>query len=716
MPAISPYAPPRRNSFLRQSSSSLAQVESHSLQGKTVIVSLFIFALKFWTNNDRRRRLLEIIRKQPILEGFICWIQKSVAVNKRGKVPESGPAKSTPSVEGDASNFSLQRVRDNQATIRRVLNYWFGSGTPDENQKKLWMIASSSHKLRLEVDREITEEFEALLVELAEGDNSDRWKEWCLDKDGIYGMHGTIAAIVVLDQFSRHIQRNHETHKTQPKHSYEKSLLDCLALKTAQLFVDTHKDEIRCGMVPLPMHIFSLMPFRHASTIETLEYVRHSIEQNASMHEQMGAMLGRFRKATNRRLALLQDEARRTGKLNPSAASASGTYFNDEAILETFAFETSMEPAKKHPIHKTIAAFLTGQGIHATDSGPQIAVIVSLSGGVDSMVIASVLSHMKKSCNYNLKVVAVHIDYGNRPEASAEADFVRRYCESIDIEFTCRAIDEVTRGVTSRDDYERISRDIRYTSYREAITKARSEMNEDEMKVGVMLGHHRGDLRENVLSNAHKGSGPLDLSGMTAVSQNDGVTLFRPLLPLEKSFVLDYAHTFGVPYFKDTTPHWSTRGKLRNKLIPLLQEIYGEGSMNNLSNLATESDECRALLHGPIMAPFLKSVAHKPMGIMFNTAQWKEKGFFFWKFVLREALHRAKFGMFTDKSVGSFLGRVKASVVKEGWLQCRKDYGVYLQKDGRVFVFRPSSFPWNKRAIFNVDGQGKACNKVLEYL
>lgn len=133
--------------------------------------------------------------------------------------------------------------------------------------------------------------------------------------------------------------------------------------------------------------------------------------------------------------------------------------------------------------------------------------------------------------------------------------------------------------------------------------------------------------------------------------------------------------------------------------------------MNNLSNLATESDECRALLHGSIMAPFLKSVTHKPMGIMFNTAQWKEKGFFFWKFVLREALHRAKFGMFTDKSVGSFLDRVKASVVKEGWLQCRKDYGVYLQKDGRVFVFRPSSFPWNKKAMFNVGGQGKACNK-----
>jgi predicted PP-loop superfamily ATPase len=116
-------------------------------------------------------------------------------------------------------------------------------------------------------------------------------------------------------------------------------------------------------------------------------------------------MLGRFRKATNRRLALLQDEARRTGKLNPSTAISCGT-FNDEAILETFAFEAAMEPAKKHPVHKTIATFLEGQGIHASDSELPIALIVSLSGGVDSMAIASVLSHMKKSCDYNLKVIA----------------------------------------------------------------------------------------------------------------------------------------------------------------------------------------------------------------------------------------------------------------------------------------------------------------------
>jgi hypothetical protein len=129
--------------------------------------------------------------------------------------------------------------------------------------------------------------------------------------------------------------------------------------------------------------------------------------------------------------------------------------------------------------------------------------------------------------------------------------------------------------------------------------------------------------------------------------------------------------------------------------------------VNNLSNLATESDECRALLNKSMIGPFLDRIVRKPMGIIFDTAPWKDQGIFFWKFVLREALHSASLGMFSDKSVLSFLERVKVDRVKAGWLQCRKDYGVYLQEDGKVFVFYPSSFPWHKKDMYDVLGQGK---------
>jgi hypothetical protein len=139
----------------------------------------------------------------------------------------------------------------------------------------------------------------------------------------------------------------------------------------------------------------------------------------------------------------------------------------------------------------------------------------------------------------------------------------------------------------------------------------------------------------------------------------------------------------------------------------LLEEIYGDGSMNNLSNLAVESDECRALMNKSMIRPFLDSVVHRPMGIIIETTKWKNQPVFFWKVVLREALHSVGLGMFSDKSVTAFLQRIKAKKLKAAWLQCRKDYGVYLEKDGRVFVFYPSSFPWSKKDAYGLGGQGK---------
>ena len=70
------------------------------------------------------------------------------------------------------------------------------------------------------------------------------------------------------------------------------------------------------------------------------------------------------------------------------------------------------------------------------------------------------------TCNQNsYDVVALHIDYGNRDESEREAHFVEEWCRGLGIIFHKRTIREVTRGVTARDDYERISREIRFEFY-----------------------------------------------------------------------------------------------------------------------------------------------------------------------------------------------------------------------------------------------------------
>jgi tRNA(Ile)-lysidine synthetase-like protein len=601
-------------------------------------------------------------------------------------------------------SFSLNKIRENNQLITHVLYYWFGQyASIPEALKNLWMVSAHSTEKVLVVDEDIYEEFGNLLKELSREDSA-RYDEWCNDTE-LYGYRGKLAAVVVLDQMSRHVHRHlkarHRTDAALP----EQSQLDYLAFKTSTLLVRQHADEFHAGMIPTPQFIFGVMPYRHSSTIETVSFVQGQIAIMTELVDDYDGMVKRFRKATNRRMALLQDEARRSGEDGEEKK-----LFDETDILECEAFTVDMEPSKKHEVHCTIANFLADRGIFPCNNENEMKstmptpVLVSLSGGVDSMVIVSVLSYLVGSCLYNLDVRAVHIDYANRAESAAEAAFCERYCRERNVAFGCRRIEEVTRGLTARDEYEAVARKARFDMYRWTIQDAIDDTGANG-QIGVFLGHHRGDLRENVLSNAHKGCGPLDLSGMTSVSMNDGVALFRPLLSLEKKDIFDYAHKFGVPYFKDTTPHWSTRGKLRTKLMPLLEEIYGEGSMNNLSNLAVESDACRELLHKVAMGPFLDQVEHKSMGLMFNTDAWKDQGLFFWKFVLRSALHSAGIGMFSDKSVASFLERVQANPRKVGWLQCRKDCGVYLREDGKVYVFLPSVIPWQKNESFECAGK-----------
>ena len=75
--------------------------------------------------------------------------------------------------------------------------------------------------------------------------------------------------------------------------------------------------------------------------------------------------------------------------------------------------------------------------------------IVSLSGGVDSMVIASIL-HMLK-----FEVICVHINYNNRPESLAEAKFLQQWCAHNKIRFVLKNIDFAKRGEINRNFYEK---------------------------------------------------------------------------------------------------------------------------------------------------------------------------------------------------------------------------------------------------------------------
>lgn len=131
------------------------------------------------------------------------------------------------------------------------------------------------------------------------------------------------------------------------------------------------------------------------------------------------------------------------------------------------------------------------------------------------MVISKILALLKKSGKVKIDhIIAMHIDYANRPESGREAEYVRQWSEYLGLTCCIRVVNEVTRGITDRDAYEKISRTIRYGFYQENIDKALnggfSSVQDATLPVknyrisGIMFGHHLGDVQENVISNVFR--------------------------------------------------------------------------------------------------------------------------------------------------------------------------------------------------------------------
>ena len=421
-----------------------------------------------------------------------------------------------------------------------ILQFWFGdvpftsdttTASPTiecqitKQYTTLWFPPSNSIA-QSNADKTISTRFNQLLQE-AEAGQLDNWTE---------NPSSLCALIIILDQFSRHIYRS----TVRPPQN------DLRAVELSEMMLDRRWHLY----LPVPMEIFSLMPLRHSPTIPRLERVLTEIEQRSVREQASQELLDKFRRATTSRLEVLKDAATAASATAASASTStsSSTLENaendDHGILERCAFTADEDQLGRHRLVATMQQFIQTQY-----DGEQNVVAVSLSGGVDSMVIARILVHLRDKFNtkmqsassssntapssssipasasapatsstsstfstsnfnfHNLHVVALHLDYGNRAESSLEASFVERWCQKFNITCHSRRIDEIKRGTTPRDEYEKRSRQIRYDFYRQVLSQyggcssdgaaaaaAAATTTTTKEVPGIFFGHHRGDI------------------------------------------------------------------------------------------------------------------------------------------------------------------------------------------------------------------------------
>ena len=179
-------------------------------------------------------------------------------------------------------------------------------------------------------------------------------------------------------------------------------------------------------------------------------------------------------------------------------------------------------------------------------------VVTGLSGGVDSIVLTSVLAAL------GVPVRAVHVNYRLRGDASDEDEaFVRTWCGERGIDLIVRSFDgEWPSGAS----VQQAARDFRYAVFEEEALAIPCGK--------VAVGHHRDDQAETVLLNLFRGSGPEGLAGMPVrreISPGSSVQVVRPLLAERRRDIEAYARAQGLTWREDasnTTPKYR-RGALR---------------------------------------------------------------------------------------------------------------------------------------------------------
>ena len=211
-------------------------------------------------------------------------------------------------------------------------------------------------------------------------------------------------------------------------------------------------------------------------------------------------------------------------------------------------------------------------------------VILALSGGIDSMVLAGLLLKSK------VEFVAAHCNFHLRGEESdGDEKFVRDYAERNGIQCFVKHFETEKYAAEQGISIEMAARDLRYAWFEEL----RQQLNYDK----IAVAHHADDQAETFFINLLRGAG---LNGLKGMKPQNGV-IIRPLLWVSREQIRKYAVENQILWREDHTNAESVylRNKIRNQLLPVFDELQSEarqGLYKSLEHLSAENELYRELL------------------------------------------------------------------------------------------------------------------------
>jgi tRNA(Ile)-lysidine synthase len=212
--------------------------------------------------------------------------------------------------------------------------------------------------------------------------------------------------------------------------------------------------------------------------------------------------------------------------------------------------------------------------------------LVGVSGGLDSRVLLELLLQFGFS-----KLIVCHLNHGLRGSASrADAEFVERLAKRLQLPCISRTI-----GAWPKDmSIEAAARLARHRFFADAAKEFKTNR--------VFLAHQADDLIETFLFNILRGTGSLGNatieSETTLQVDEQSLSIIRPLLSIWKVELQEFASRNRLRFREDATNSESlyTRNRIRNLLIPEIENILGRPVKRNLFRLSQVAREEEKLL------------------------------------------------------------------------------------------------------------------------
>ncbi len=323
---------------------------------------------------------------------------------------------------------------------------------------------------------------------------------------------------------------------------------------------------------------------------------------------------------------------------------------------------------------------------------PKEKVLVALSGGPDSVALLDVLYRLKTDLDIELH--AAHLNHSLRgAESDEDARFAEELAQSMGIGCAVGIEDVKSFVKRTKVSTENGARILRYRFLQRAA--------EDVGASKIATGHNLNDQAETVLLRLLRGTGARGLGGIRPMRQS---SIIRPLLSVERYQIKRYLSERGLSFREDSSNSDTNfaRNKIRNELIPLLEEDYSRNILKILDRTGHILQDEDDFLDDVSQKVFEDVVENESKGKIFlNLARLLDYHVAVQRRIIRICLERLFEG-----EVGSDFESVEAVLLvaegKKGKVDLPKGIGV--QRSGGLLILKRGAIPPFRTRV-NLPGQ-----------